>query len=88
MPHPRQIISIFQCGAFQPTDRSAGLWYQRCHPAPCPFCVGTDLRVLLPLGSPAMASQQRPAEPRWGWAVGQVPAGWVQWLPFIPRRGR
>ena len=70
-------FQISRRGAFQPTDCSAGLQHPRCHPAPHPLCVGTDLRVLLPLGSPAIAPRQHPAEQRWRWVVGQVPARWV-----------
>lgn len=64
-------------GAFQPIDCSTGLQHLQRHPAPWPFHVGTDLLMLLPLGSPAIAPRQHPAEQRRRSAVGQVPAGWV-----------
>lgn len=70
-------FQISRRGVFQPTSCSAVLWHLWCCPAPRPLCLGTDLWVLLPLGSPAIVPRQRPAEPRWRWVIGQVPAGWV-----------
>lgn len=64
-------FQISQHDVFHPTNCSARLRHLRHYPAPQPLCVGTNPRVLLPSGSPAIATRQRLAEERWRWVVGQ-----------------